>query len=127
MKKFLISLMISAMLTVGCVGLKAVESSNVCDDTSYYVTSPAGETSEFCPDEEYAIVTNVREANKEDGITVTFMWIDYASSVVALRYSMPSEDDMCAIFFFDEADMATAVSENYRDAKRNLPRELLIK
>ena len=113
--KRLITLIVALLFIIGCAGLTAVES-DVCKDTHYYVTSTDGRTASFCPEEEYAVVRNVRENNKEAGITVTFMWIDYASSVVALRYSIPGEDDMCAIFFFDEADMATAVSENYRDA-----------
>jgi hypothetical protein len=115
MKKLLVSLLVSTMILLGCAGLKAVETSNVCDDTKYFVTSPAGKTSEFCPDEEYTLVTNVREENKEAGVTVSMMWIDYANSAVALQYSVKGEEPMCAIFFFEEGDMQTAVSENYRD------------
>jgi hypothetical protein len=114
MKKLLVGLLVSTMVLLGCAGLTANES-NVCDDTQYFVTSPAGKTSEFCPDEEYAIVTNTREENKEDGVTLSFMWIDYANSAVALQFSIPNEEPFCGIFFFDEGDMQTAVSENYRD------------
>jgi hypothetical protein len=114
--KRLVTLIVAFLFVIGCAGLTAVES-DVCKDTSYYVTSPDGRTASVCPDEEYAIVRGIREENKEAGITITFMWIDFSSKAVALQYSVKNEDNMCAIFFFYDEDMSTAIGEDYREAK----------
>lgn len=116
MKKLVASILVGAMLLFGCASL-SVSESDVCKDTTYYVTSPAGKTQEFCPEEEYPIVREVREANKEDGLIISLIWIDYANNAVALQYSMPNEDPMCVVFGFDAEDLPVAITEDYHSVQ----------
>ncbi len=114
-KKFLAACA-ATFLFIACATLNIGNTCNL--DAEYYVTSPSGQTSSWCPDEELAIVENVDKENQNPDVKITFVWVDYTSYAVALEYHNVTDDrKACGIFFFYEEDINTAIGDNYREVQ----------
>lgn len=117
MKKLLVSLLVGAMVLMGCAGLIAKDPELLAD---YYVTKCTDEywvTEEMPMEADVPVVVDTNtEADIELGIKV--FWRDECNNAVANKY-VGKEDgnEKCAIFYFTPDTFNLTMTAEYKSAQ----------